>query len=181
MSATTHIHHVEPQMPTGLAEAYKKAQTRLRSSPAVGYSDQYHPLAQLVAQGKHFGGAQLVAALDACVAVANADEPALARMAQWKRAAPDMPNGSEMAASRHAANVATMRQSADMADALTRPRVTLREQLSAMESRGIRISVSGRHLKVHAPEGVMTEGDRTLLREHKAEIIGWLAGNEETF
>ena len=179
MSATT-ARPIEPQMPTDLAAAYAKAQAKFRCSPAVGYSDQYHPLAQLVEQGKRWGGVHLVPALEACLAVAEADEPALARMVRWKRPAPDMRSGDEVAAAHASAGAQANKMATDMAALLTRPRVTLREQLSAMESRGIRITVAGRHLKVHAPDGVVTDGDRALLRDHKAEIIGWLAGNEET-
>lgn len=179
MSATQ-IRPLDAQMPVDLASAYARAQARFRMSPAMQFSDLYHPLRELVEQGRQFGGVHRVAALQACVAAADADEPALARMAQWKRPAPDMPTGAERAADRHVANAATSQQAVDMAALANRPRVTLAEQLGAMQSRGIRINVQGRHLKVHAPDGVVTDGDRALLREHKAQIIGWLESNEET-
>ena len=136
---------------------------------------------QVVEQGRRQGGAHAVTALQACLDIADADESTIARMVFQKRAAPNLPNGMEVANARQAAAMDANRQAAQFAAQASRPRVSLAEQLAAMETRGIRIHTEGRHLKVHAPDGVLTDGDRTLLREHKAEILGWLQSNEETF
>ena len=175
------IRSIAPQMPPTLAVAYVAAQTRLRQSFGAHYNDQYPPLMQLVEQGKRWGGQHAATALEACQEIAQADEAAIARMVVLGRPAPGMQSGLERADARHAATVHTNRLAGEVAAMISRPRVTLAEQLSAMESRGIRISVQGRHLKVHAPDGVVTEADRALLREHKPEIIAWLDTNAETF
>ena len=163
--------------PVDLATMHRQAQARIQRHPVgVGFHGHYQPLMELVRRAEHFGGALRVDALTACQAAAAADDDTLARMLRDRRPAPAVPTGPEMVDAQIARH-----QNALAATALARPRVTLAEQLSAMERRGIRIAADGRHLKVHAAPGVVTESDRTLLREHKPEILAWLQGNEETF
>ena len=68
-----------------------------------------------------------------------------------------------------------------MSGTATRPRVSLAEQLSAMESRGFRFTAAGTELRVNAPLGLMSDRDRDLIRDNKDAIVAHLNGYEEVF
>jgi hypothetical protein len=138
----------------------------------------YWPLQQIHAAAKHRGvPGELQQAYDACQEVINADDAAITRMIEDRRVTPSAPSSAEvvrsMAADGAASNVRAIEAS--------RPRVSLAEQLAALERRGFRFTVHGPDLRVAAPPGEMTAGDRGLILQHKAEIVAHMTALEEVF
>jgi hypothetical protein len=170
-----------PSLPPSIVAAYAKAQARLRQSAAAGYSDQYRFLMELVEQAKQWGGHYATDALAACEAIAVADEAALTRMVQRRRVAPDTPTYEESATLRQASALLVKEQNAAMGALTSRPRMSLAEQVATLEGRGFRFSVHRNDLRVAAPPGVMTDSDRTLIRNNKAAIVAHMAADAEVF
>jgi hypothetical protein len=138
----------------------------------------YWPLQQIHAAAKHRGvPAELQQARDACQEVINADDAAIARMVQDRRLTPSAPSSVEVVRSMAEAGAASNVRHIDA----SRPRVSLGEQLAAMERRGFRFTIHGPDLRVAAPPGEMTAGDRGLILQHKAEIVAHMTALEEVF
>lgn len=157
---------------------HARAQARIKAHPAgVGYHGQYSPLGMLVQRAKHLGGAFRVAALASCQDVLDATDADLDRALRAQRPSPNTPTGTEQAAQHSAAQLRTHNAAIDA----MRPRVSLAEQLAAMEHRGFRFAAHGDELRVVAPPGVMTEGDRGLIRENKGGILAHVNALAEVF
>ncbi len=157
---------------------HARAQARIRAHPTgVGYHGQYSPLGMVVQRAKHLGGAFRVAALASCQDVLDATDADLDRALRAQRPSPNTPTGVEQAAHHTAAQLQTHRAAIDA----MRPRVSLAEQLAAMEHRGFRFTAHGDELRVVAPPGAMTDGDRGLIRENKPGILAHLNALAEVF
>ena len=167
-----------PTVIADLESLHARAQARIKAHPAgIGYHGQYSPLGTLITRAKHLGGAFRVAALASCQDVLDASDADLDRALRTQRPSPNTPTGPEQAAQHQAAQLQTHQAIINA----TRPRVSLAEQLVAMQSRGFGFTIRGTELHVVAPPGAMTEGDRGLIRENKAEILAHFTTLAEVF
>ena len=174
-AAGRHSTQVSAPMDMTLAGLHTAAQARLARHPAGAafQATRYQPLAQLVNQGEQLGGEWRVIAMAACQDVLAADDVAVARMLRDGRVSPNARTGPELVEARVAAHRAIVTPH--------RPRVSLAEQLSAMEGRGFRFTVDGSELRVHAPGGLMSDADRDIIRTNKAAIVAHMHASSEVF